>query len=378
MFRIFLLCAFILSAPSLVSQNPALVSIKDLRSQWLTASKDGTHYVPYIKGALLTTPVIGMILNDSEGAGLVLSLCLPERTAIFINNKIIDRTKTSGCRYYDIDSLQSIYNQPSLFISFFRENLNPGLVTTSLMVKQSRSSILRQEKLTPQIKKRVDDHFSDFFVLAILLVAAFYAFLRNRYPKGYRDFFSFSKAFSMSLKEEKLLNQRNMTGTNALFIWMYSLIISLLIILFWKVFQAVPEGFSFVALETVKSCFISWLILSLLAYAVVGMKYLLIKVLCSLLNIDKIALIHFFDFIRIGLIFISATLVVSTAMFLSVFGQILSFNFILIGFMVLLGVRVIILLFKLIGSASHRKIHLFSYLCTTEIIPLLIGIRIFF
>jgi hypothetical protein len=379
MYRILLIYAMVLMTPTLRAQSPDhLVTVKDLKSKWLTVDRDGTHYVPYIRGGSLTYPVIGMILNAGDGAGLILSICIPEGTAIFMNNKIVDRTDAGGCRNYNIDSLRSIHSQQSLFISFFKENLNPDLITTALMVAQPMGSFQAQSNSIPQIKKRPDDHFSDFFVIAILLVAAFYAFLRNRYPKGYRDFFNFSKAFSMTLKEEKVLTQRNMTAANALFLLMYSMVISLIIILFWKIFQGIPDLFKFVALNTVSSCFVSWIVLSLMAYTVVGMKYILIKVLCSLLNIDKIALIHFFDFMRISLIFVSATLIISSVMFLSVLGQIVSFNIILYWFMILLGVRIVILLFKLIGGTSYRKIHLIPYLCTTEILPLLIGIRIFF
>jgi len=105
---------------------------------------------------------------------------------------------------------------------------------------------------------------------------------------------------------------------------------------------------------------------------------MLIKVLCSLLNVDKIAQIHFFDFIRLSLIFVGSTFLVASSLYLSNLKVQIAFTIVLYLFMALLGVRIIILLFKLIGDTSFRKIHLISYLCTTEILPLLIGIRIFF
>ncbi len=379
MHKVLLIYAIVLMTLGLYAQNhDQLVPIRDLKNQWLTVDRDGVHYVPYIRGTSLTYPVIGMILNAGDYAGLKLSVCIPEGTAIFVNNKIVDRTAVNGCRFYDFDSLLSIHNQKPFFISFFKENLNPDEVSTAIMAKQSVGDLQAQGSPTSQIIKRSIDHFADFFVIAILLVAAFYAFLINRYPKGYKDFFNFSKAFSLTIREEKVLTQRNMNSANVMFLWMYSMIISLVIILFWKIFGGTPDLFKFVALETVFSCLKSWLILSSIAYAVVGLKYLLIKVLCSMLNIDRIAKIHFFDFIRISLIFTTATLIVSSTIFLTVSDQIVPFNIVLYLFMILLGVRVVILLFKLIGDTSFRKIHLISYLCTTEIIPLLIGIRIFF
>ena len=97
----------------------------------------------------------------------------------------------------------SHYRSTSLFLSFFKNNLDPGTVTTTLMTRQPVTAQQGQINPTVQITRRARDQFADFYVVAILLVAGFYAFLINRYPKGHRDFFNFSKAFSLTLKEEK-------------------------------------------------------------------------------------------------------------------------------------------------------------------------------
>jgi hypothetical protein len=246
------------------------------------------------------------------------------------------------------------------------------------MTSQPVNELLGQTDPTVQIRKRTRDQFTNFFVVAILIMSAFYAFLINRYPKGHRDFFNLSKAFSLSLKEEKVLTQRNMSTANTMFFCLYGMSIALVIILFWRIFGGIPEILEFVTLTTFWSCLFSWIALSAIAFCVVELKYLLIRILCSLLNVEKIAQIHFFDFMRIGLIFICTTLMVASVLYLSDWNQVVSFKVVLYAFIALLGIRIIILLFKLIGETSFRKIHLISYLCTTEILPLLIGIRIFF
>jgi hypothetical protein len=334
--------------------------------------------VPYIKGRSLNYPVIGLLLDTDDSKGLVLKCCVQQGTSVFVNNRIVDQTTLNACRYYDVDSLKSQYQRGSLFISFYQENLDPKLLSTTLMTTHPAPDIQARSKPTVQIIKRSSDQFADFFVMAILSVAAFFAFLINRYPKGHRDYFNFSKAFSLSLKEEKVLTQRNMSIVNTLFIWMYAMVISLLIVLFWKIFDAVPNLFDFVELTTLKTCFFSWLTMSFMTFCVLELKYLLIKILCSLLNVEKIAQIHFFDFLRLSLIFVGITFIGASSLYLSNLSRELPYTIILYIFIALFGVRIIILLFKLIGDTSFRKIHLISYLCTTEILPLLIGIRIFF
>lgn len=379
MCKFLFLAVFVLLVTNIEAQNSQqLLPIEDLKSSWLTVNREGNSYVPFINGSSLNYPVIGIMLNTRDGNDLILRVCLSAGTSVFIDNKIVDRIQYDGCRLYDLDSLMSNYNQESLFVSFFKKSLNPDLVTTTLMTTQPIRNIQAQSKPLQQITKRYRDQFLDFYIIAILMVAAYCAFLLNKYPKGFRDFFNFSKAFSFSFKEEKVLTQRNMSTVNALFLWLYSMIITLVIILFWKIFGRIPELFEFVAFESFSSCFVSWFVLSLLAYAVVWMKYVLIKTLCSMLNVDKIAQIHFFNFMRISFIFVTAIFIALSVVYLTFVDQTVPFTIGLYLFLSLLVIRIIILLFKLIGDSSFRKIHLISYLCTTEILPLLIGIRIFF
>ena len=379
MFRL-LLILFIsgMSLTSLTQDNTKLVPVKDLRDQWLTVNRDGDQYIPYVDGTSLNYPVLGLILDRGTSNGLTLNACIPAGASVFINNMIVYRAESEHCLLYDVDSLMTKYKNADLFLSFFKKNLDPATVSTTLMTRQPVSNQQGQTTPTIQIKRRTNDQFADFYVVAILIVAAFYAFLVNRYPKGHKDFFNFSKAFSLSLKEEKVLTQRNMGTANILFFILYGMTIALVIILFWKVFDGIPEIFEFISLNTFNSSLMGWLIMSFIAFLVVELKYLLIRVLSSLLNVDKIAQIHFFDFVRLGLIFISITLSAASILYLSRIGAQLAFTLLLYIFVILLGIRIVILLFKLIGDASFRKIHLISYLCTTEILPLLIGIRIFF
>ena len=173
--------------------------------------------------------------------------------------------------------------------------------------------------------------------------------------------------------------QRTMTTANALFMWGHSMVISLVILVFWKILGGIPDVFQFISLQTIKSSIISWLVFALLVFATIGLKYILIRTLCSLLNFEKIAQIHFFDFIRLSMIFASFTLIVLTIIFFIRFDyQLMPFTIVLYAFIAFLIVRMGIVLLKLIAGSTFRKVHLISYLCTTEILPLLIGIRIFF
>ncbi len=380
MFKTVLTSILFLMLLTCFGQSPAeLVPVQDLQKHWLTVDRSGERYVPHVAGTTLNYPVIGMLINTSAEAGLILECCFSGGTAVFINNRIVDRTNTRICRYLNIDSLAEVYADDEIFISFYADQLDPATLKTTLHAKQKIIPGKVQEDNTAQVKKRVSNDFANFYILAVLFISGFYAFLINQFPKAYRDFFNFSKAFSPSLKEEKVLAQRTTTTANALFMWGHSMVISLVILMFWKILGGIPDVFQFISLQTIKSSIISWLIFALLVFATIGLKYILIRTLCSLLNFEKIAQIHFFDFIRLSMIFASFTLIVLTIIFFIRFDyQLMPFTIVLYAFIAFLVVRMGIVLLKLIAGSTFRKIHLISYLCTTEILPLLIGIRIFF
>lgn len=380
MFKLLISAVLLVASVGAHSQSAVeMVPIEDLQSHWLTVDRTGKSYVPYVLGSSLNYPVIGLLLNTTSKAGLILECCVPQGTSVFVNNQIVDHSDTRICRFYNIDSLGALYAQDDVFISFYKKNISPSSLTTRLLIKQPLAQTVPTADRTAQILKRPVSGFTNFFFSIILVIAGYYAFLINQYPKAYRDFFNFSKAFSPTLKEEKILSQRTMNTANALFLWGHSMIVGLVIILFWNALGGIPDVFGFVGLHSFKSSLLSWLILSLIVYVTIGLKYLLIKTLCSLLNFEKIAQIHFFDFFRLSMMFASPVLVVLTVIHLNVLDyQITPYRVLLYVFIALLVARIVVLLLKLIGGSSFRKIHLISYLCTTEILPLLIGVRIFF
>ncbi len=378
MFKVICLALLMAALPKIAGAAEKWTTIVDLEKNWLTVDRSGEHYQPYVRGASLHYPVIGLMLDMEVQSGLVLECCLPVGTSIFINNKIIQQSVEANCLYFDFDSLQDQYDRKGLFMSFYHRSLNPNNLITRLLAKNDQHQVGETTENIAQVRKRADSSFTDFYIIAVLIILGFYAFLSNRHPKANRDFFNLSKAFSPTLKEEKILTQRNMSSANALFLWGHSMAISLVIILFWNVLGGIPQVFNFISLQSFGNSLISWLSLTVIVYASLGLKYLLIKTLCSLLNFQKIALIHFFDFMRLSMIFVSFTFLILTVIhFTGGQYQVAPYKIMVYVFIMLLGARILVLLLKLIAGSGFRKIHLISYLCTTEILPLLIGIRVF-
>jgi hypothetical protein len=100
-------------------------------------------------------------------------------------------------------------------------------------------------------------------------------------------------------------------------------------------------------------------------------------VLGSLFRLDKVVDVHFFDFIHYSKVFYTLlvpVLVLIFTSYLSYIDRVESLcTVIIIGFALL---RILLISFRLNKLVPDRNLYLFSYLCVTELVPLLTGIKL--
>ena len=309
---------------------------------------------------------------------MFLQCCVPSGSGLYIENSLVDYASESNCFLLDVDSLGSAYPQDQVFISLYRRNFDSKQFVTSIVVPFQDEVEIAEIDSDMILLAREPSYFTNFFIVALLILLAYYAALLNLYPKTFWEFFNVNKAFALKLKEEKVLTPSVFSRTNLLFFLGYGMVISFVGIVFWFVLKETPILFSFVNLESFTEAFISWVKLSVLVLVVLCLKYLLIASIGTLFNHRLIAPRHFYDFNRLSHIFLILifSLAVITFMVLQNPPEII-YRTLFYALAFLLSLRVVILFFKLLDSASFRNFHLFSYLCTTEILPLIIGIKIF-
>jgi hypothetical protein len=121
-----------------------------------------------------------------------------------------------------------------------------------------------------------------------------------------------------------------------------------------------------------------WIRLSVIILGVFFVKILLIFSLTRLFGLKGLARIHFFNWVRLLLIVFGASSIILFIYFI-LRGQ--SPDFFIVFLTLVVGTLVswiFIVFLKLNGKTEHSMFHLFSYICATEIIPLLITIKVLF
>ena len=97
-----------------------------------------------------------------------------------------------------------------------------------------------------------------------------------------------------------------------------------------------------------------------------------------MMNLRELDQIHFFEFVRISIFIYSAGSVFMVILLLAYYLPAPG-HFVWVIYLVafLSVVRIVLLYLKFLRLSTFRNLYLFSYLCTTEILPLIIGFKIF-
>ena len=360
------------------SNSDQITEIADLKKEWLTFDSQSKNYVPFIDGSKLERPYIGFFLNIQDYQGMLLQCCVPNGTGIYIENSLVDYATIEECLLFDIDSLSNIYSKDQIFVSLYQHNFDSKRFVTDIVVPSFENKETVESGLQMIFVGREPSLFTNFFIVVLLILMAFYAALLNLYPRVFREFFNFNKAFALKLKEEKVLTPSVFSRTNLLFFLGYGMVISFLGMVFWHMLDEIPAPFPFVDLSSFTGLFQSWIKLSLLILIVLCLKYILIASIGTLFNHRIIAPRHFYDFYRLSHIFLFLIAILAIVLYIVLQNppEVL-FRALFYGLVLLLSLRVVIIFLKLLDSASFRNFQLFSYLCTTEILPLVIGVNIF-
>ena len=92
--------------------------IQDLQSEWLTIDAQN-RYIPFVASQGPRT-TIGVSLDLVQYAGNQLRCCVPENSAVLINQQIIARTMQDRCLNLSIDSLYRVYGQRSVLLTVYQ------------------------------------------------------------------------------------------------------------------------------------------------------------------------------------------------------------------------------------------------------------------
>jgi len=360
----------------------SLREVKDLKRSLLVFSNNQNSFVPHAYNTPVNGPVVSTHLSRKDFSGNKLFICGQPETALFIDQKIVVSQNNDNCILLDIDSLFSIYgrsDEEHLFLSVYHKELEIDALQFSVVKTLSEKEISQLQDNDEVIASaRNISPFKNFFIIGLMLILAFMAMIKVAYPKIFSEFLSLGKIFSLKWREDSLIASRAISSLNLLFLIVYSLLMSFIVVVLWYETDSVPHQFDFISFENFASSFLSWILVALIVFVILILKFIIIYISSSLLGFKDIVSYHFLDYIRISQVFMIALLVVISLSTIS-FRDFISPGSVVFPYIIFTSIflTTMLLFFKLLSSTSYRNVHLFSYLCTTEILPLIISIKFF-
>ena len=368
MFPGIFLLSLLLSLSSVVFAQEKFTVAKDLRSEWM--QYDGDTYQP-----LNDFPITGLstiYLNlDPALSGRLLRVASDEPYYVFVNGKI--RGEYEGATMLNVDTLLQASYGRAAWVAIHQRRINPRDLTTELV---SRHQIVDEDQ--QETAPRPYSHFRDFVVIAGLLIVVLFVLALRLNPKLAADYFSISSIFSSRDADDSPAGARLTGGSNIPFYVLCSLMIGFYLLI---ILHNLPEEYMlpgrFDASEF-WTMWLQWLELSAIVFLVLLLKIFIIFSLTRLFGMRGMARFHFFNWMRLLLVVIGFATVVLFMYFISRGDRESLYVIFLSVVIVTLTGWIVVAFFKLGGKSGHSMFHLFSYLCATEIIPLLITAKVLF
>jgi hypothetical protein len=203
-------------------------------------------------------------------------------------------------------------------------------------------------------------------------------FITHFNPKLASDYFSIIRIFSLREGDDAQSNARLTSSTNIQFYIGCSLLLGLYLMI---IFHHLPDAYAlplYFGGHSFGAVVWQWIRLSTIILGVFFLKILFIFSLTRLFGLRGLARIHFFNWVKLLLIVFGASSLILFIYFISR-GQSPGFFVVFLSLIVgTLMVWIGVAFLKLNGKSEHSMFHLFSYICATEIIPLLITIKVLF
>jgi hypothetical protein len=339
-------------------------SYQDLKDQWLY-NRSG-ELIPY-NNQRTTSVFFWMNAEKEKSNFLIVEGKHP--FSVFINSKLILQKR--GTVKLSIDSLSKMYSQ-QLFVGLYSRH---GVATLKASI-ENKLVIQAADQFLPALRK--GNYFLDFTIIATLLLSTCVVLLLRTNPTLTFDYLDVIKLFSFQDRDESTLTLRIASSVNLLIYLFGSFFLGLMLLISLHFMgEQVSLSKFFIIRSTLQGLW-QWAVLSIIIFGLLMSKLLWIGMLSALFGFRDTVSLQFFNFVRIILISVCLLATIGTTYFILGVRQESYFYHLLTILSIVFVLGTAIMYFKLLVRMPFHFFHLFSYLCASEIIPLMILIKVFY
>ena len=360
--RLIVVVGFLLFTLKSSAQPYESTIIKDLESDWKIVSNN--QYLEYDQSKHVST--IYFLVDATLYRGVTLRIESEKNFSVFVGGRLIDAQK-KGVILYDLDSLSILYSNPLEF-SIRKPNVP---ISTKLVFKNTKAE-------NNDLVERKEEYFLDFSIIASFILLVFFVILLRTNPKLTLDYLNFTRLFSVQEHEENIMALRITSSVNLLYFTFTSLLSALQLMIIFQFASAELSLANIFEVNSFRQGFYQWLWLSTIILGILFSKLILIGAFSYLYKSTEVAALQFFNFIRL---FFFTFGIISILLIFFFMNKVVDPAWYFYLFYVVTAIFIfweMIIFLKLMARLPFRIFHLFFYLCASELIPLVILIKVVF
>jgi hypothetical protein len=259
---------------------------------------------------------------------------------------------------------------PSEFIVFVGF---PNQGKTEVTEKGQAKEVVR---LLPRGFSQNNSGIAIAFIIGLIITS----FVSNNYFRVYAKYYSIQEVFSTKVKEDLFMIGKPLDRPSLLFVILNSIVIGFVILLLQtKDYRLLENSLVYQSGNGPGLFVVNFFRVSLVVFISYIIKFFYISIIGKLFNIGNATDSHYFKAIQSTLFFYSLVFLVLLGMhnFYIPLPQTID-SYILIGLTIFYTVRSVLIYFTINRDTNIKFLYLFSYLCISEVLPLIVGARFLF
>jgi hypothetical protein len=355
---VFLGCFLVILHYSAAQEN--LLVLKDLRSEWVVYA--GNSYKPYADREVTSPATVYFAVDAEVFKGYRLLIECNQAFSVFCEGVLVqDQEKKMN---FSVDSLARLFNKNLFFIGVHQRG---GIDNTSLQTIIG-TNLPSKGISEPGPLARNENNLQNLTVSALLILIIFFSIMLRLNPRLTAHCFSVVKLFSIREGEESQSLNRIGNWGNILFYVFASLLTSFILLLFWN-----DQLLGSTQDSEFPIIFLRWAETGVVVLAAFFGKALILKMFSVIFNFREQMGFQFLNFMRL-VSFSMILLILSVLSYRTLFpegGLVIFYSlfpWILFGWLILVFI-------KLLNRVHVSVFHLFSYICLTELLPILFVVK---
>nr|WP_255594441.1 DUF4271 domain-containing protein [Pontibacter sp. HSC-14F20] len=346
-----------------------------LNGNWQVYDAGSSDLVPYAITLHGGYSAVHQWVTMAPAKTFVIEFTAQKDLCLFLNNQLIFTADSTSTYTFDLSTWNNRVKPVNgrYLLSVWHPSQHPNIGSFRNRVQTERAdSETMQGSFSVRLREYVNQNA---FIIFMLLIGLLYGGLKTTFPSDFQAVFGAQSFWRTRSLDEGILTKPLSTWSGVLFIVAFSMSMALLIA---AIHTNVQHVRIFNRLFPVSESDITTKILfyTFVIFAVILLKYLFLKVMGYIFGLEQIVQVQFSEFLR-SLLFLGLFLPVVMLLYLSL-NHVAPDTVLTVSSMavLLLLVITIIRVFVTVNKqASVINLHLFSYLCATEVIPLTIMLK---